>query len=128
MEDDYGEETTQQQSDESDDAMMKEVIMKMNPTQIKEKLLDLLPRMTGTKEEFTLVEAYVNALEDKFIPPQTLDFLNLAMVGEWQFLFTTNQLGRPSPKLRLTELVQKVDVKGLSGKLINKVRLSEIRF
>ncbi len=108
----------------NDDTMMNELILKMNPTQIKEKLLDLLPRMTGTPEEFKYVEAYVNALEEKFIAPQTLDFLNLAMVGEWQFLFTTNQLGRPSPKLRLTELIQKVEVDGLEGKLTNQVCLS----
>lgn len=105
----------------NDNNNINETIMKMNPTQIKEKLLNLLPRMTGTKEEFQLVEAYVNALEAKFIPPQTLDFLNLAMFGEWQFLFTSNQLGRPSPKLRLTELIQKVEVDGLGGKLINQV-------
>ena len=108
-------------NDDDDDAMMNELIMKMKPTQIKEKLLDLLPRMTGTAEEFRYVETYVNALEDKFIAPQTLDFLNLAMVGEWQFLFTTNQLGRPSPRLRLTELVQSIEVDGLEGKLTNRV-------
>lgn len=104
-----------------DDTEIKARILKMNPTQIKEKLLDLLPRMKGTKEEFKYVEAYINALEDKFIPPQTLDFLNLAMVGEWQFLFTSNQLGRPSPKLRLTELVQKIEVNGFDGKMTNRV-------
>lgn len=113
--------TTTTSDNENDDISSKESIMKMNPTQIKEKILDLLPRMTGTSEEFRLVEDYINALEDKFIPPQTLDFLNLAMVGEWQFLFTSNQLGRPSPKLRLTELIQKVEVDGFDGKLTNKV-------
>lgn len=107
-------------STEENEDIMKELIMKMKPTQIKEKLLDLLPRMTGTAEEFATVESYVNALEDKFVPPQTLDFLNLAMVGEWQFLFTTNQLGRPSPRLRLTELIQKIEVSGFDGKLTNK--------
>lgn len=92
--------------------------------EVKEELLDLLPRMTGTEEEFSKVESYVNALEDKFIAPQTLDFLNLAMAGEWQFLFTTNQLGRPSPVLRLTELVQKVDVNGLKGDVITQASWS----
>jgi hypothetical protein len=92
----------------------------MRPDEIKELLLDLLPRMTGTSEEFKKVEDYVNALEDKFLPPQTLGFLNLAMAGEWQFLFTTNQLGRPSPLLRLTELIQKVDINGLEGKIVNQ--------
>jgi hypothetical protein len=104
---------------DDDEEVMKALILKMKPTQLKKKLLDLLPRMTGTKEEFKQVELYVNALEDKFVPPQTLDFLNLAMIGEWQFLFT-NQLGRPSPKLRLTELVQKIEVDGFDGKITNK--------
>ena len=108
---------------DDDEEVMKELILKMKPTQLKEKLLDLLPRMTGTKEEFKLVELYVNALEAKFVAPQTLDFLNLAMIGEWQFLFTTNQLGRPSPKLRLTELVQKIEVNGLDGKVTNQVSM-----
>ncbi len=88
--------------------------------EIKVLLLDLLPRMKGTKEEFRLVEAYVNALEDSYVPPQTLDFLNLAMSGEWQFLFTTNQLKRPSLSLRLTELTQKLESNGLKGKIINQ--------
>lgn len=87
--------------------------------EVKEALLDLIPRMTGTEEEFRKVESYINALEDKFLPPQTLGFLNLAMAGDWQFLFTSNQLGRPSPLLRLTELVQTVGVQGLKGKLVN---------
>ena len=89
----------------------------MRPDEVKELLLELVPRMTGTPEEFRKVEEYVNALEEKFMPPQTLGFLNLAMAGDWQFLFTTNQLGRPSPLLRLTELVQNVSIDGLKGKL-----------
>jgi len=95
-------------------------VRSMRAEEVKELLLDLLPRMTGTPEEFAVVESYVNALEDKFIAPQTLDFLNLAMAGEWQFLFTTNQLGRPSPSLRLTELIQKVNVNGLHGEVVNQ--------
>lgn len=87
--------------------------------EVKEALLELIPRMTGTEEEFRKVESYINALEDKFLPPQTLGFLNMAMAGDWQFLFTSNQLGRPSSLLRLTELVQTVGVQGLKGKLVN---------
>ena len=112
---------------DDDEEVMKALILKMKPTQLKEKLLDLLPRMTGSPEEFKLVELYVNAIEDKFVPPQTLDFLNLAMIGEWQFLFTTNQLGRPSPKLRLTELVQKIEVNGFDGKITNMVSIFAFR-
>lgn len=94
--------------------------MTMKAEDVKRLLLDLLPSMTGTPEEFRLVETYVNALEEKYAPPQTLDFLNLAMAGEWQFLFTTNQLGRPSPFLRMTELVQNVQVDGLNGMVVNQ--------
>jgi PAP_fibrillin. len=94
--------------------------MTMKAEDVKRLLLDLLPSMTGTPEEFRLVETYVNALEEKYVPPQTLDFLNLAMAGEWQFLFTTNQLGRPSPFLRMTELVQNVQVDGLNGMVVNQ--------
>jgi hypothetical protein len=56
--------------------------------QVKTKLLDLLPKMMGTPDDFKLVETYVNALEDKYAPPQTLDFLNLAMGGDWQLVRT----------------------------------------
>lgn len=95
-------------------------LMNQRPDQIKDLLLELLPRMTGTAEEFKKVEDYVNALEEKYLPPTTLGFLNIAMAGEWQFLFTTNQLGNPSPFLRLTELVQTVKVNGLEGTLTNQ--------
>lgn len=117
MEDDY---------DDDDEETIQQEISKLNPTEIKSKLLDLLPRMTGTPSEFKYVESYVNALEEKYIQPHTLDFLNLAMIGEWQFLFTTDQLGRPSRKLMLTELVQKVEVDGLKGTVTNKVSVLNV--
>ena len=85
----------------------------------KQALIDLIPRMTGKEEEYRAVERYVNLLEEKFSPVQTLDFLNLAMTGEWQLLFSTNLTGRPNRKLRLRELVQKIEADGLSGSLTN---------
>ena len=100
---------------------LKEEAMAMTPAQLKEKLLDLIPKMMGKPDEFRLVESYVNALEDKFVPPQTLGFLNMAMIGDWQFLFTTNQIGRPSPNLRLTELLQRIECSNFDGKLTNEV-------
>ena len=100
---------------------LKEEAMAQTPLQLKANLLDLIPKMMGKPEEFRLVESYVNALEDKFVPPQTLGFLNMAMVGDWQFLFTTNQMGRPSPNLRLTELLQRIECKNFDGKLTNEV-------
>lgn len=52
----------------------------------KKQLIDLIPRMTGNEEEYRAVEAYVNLLEDKYSPVQTIDFLNLAMDGDWQLV------------------------------------------
>ena len=128
MEDDYDDDDVdvdnKDQQKINDQETIQQEISKSTPTEIKSKLLDLLPRMTGTPTEFKYVESYVNALEEKYIQPHTLDFLNLAMIGEWQFLFTTDQLGRPSMKLRLTELVQKVEVDGLKGILTNQVSVS----
>ena len=92
----------------------------MNAMQVKEKLLDLLPRMTGTPEESRLVEAYVNTLEGKYTPVQTLDFLNLAMCGEWQLLFSTNFAGGPKPNFRLRELFQRVETNNLEGSVTNE--------
>ena len=92
----------------------------MNAMQVKEKLLDLLPRMTGTPEESRLVEAYVNTLEGKYTPVQTLDFLNLAMCGDWQLLFSTNFAGGPKPNFRLRELFQRVEANDLEGSVTNE--------
>jgi hypothetical protein len=104
------------------DAEKERTLDDMRPDEIKKLLLDLLPRMTGTREEFRLVENYVNAIEAKYVQPQTLGFLNMAIAGEWQFLFTTNQLGNPSPSLRLSELVQTVSVNDLEGKVVNSAK------
>jgi len=89
--------------------------------QIKSELLDLLPRMTGQDDEFRRVEQLVNALEEKYVPAQTLDFLNLALQGRWQLLFSTNlAAGRPHPlKFRLRELVQQIECQKLEGKIHN---------
>jgi hypothetical protein len=91
----------------------------MSVQQVKDQLLELLPRMTGTEDEFRAVEKYVNILEDKYAPPQTLDFLNLAMGGEWQLLFSTTLKGGPRPNFRLKELVQTLLPNGLDGTVTN---------
>jgi len=85
----------------------------------KKQLIDLIPRMTGKDEEYRAVEAYINLLEDKYSPVQTIDFLNLAMAGDWQLLFSTNLIGSSSRKLRLRELVQRIEPAGFSGSLTN---------
>lgn len=67
-------------------------VAKLSPTEVKSRLLELLPSMMGTDSEFRLVESYVNALEDAYVPAQTIDFLNLCMAGEWQLVRLTNTL------------------------------------
>ncbi len=85
----------------------------------KTALIELVPRMTGIDSEYRAVESYINLLEEKYSPVQTLDFLNLAMAGEWQLLFSTNLLGRPNRRLRLRELVQRIETNGFDGSLTN---------
>mmetsp|Transcript_14867 Transcript_14867/g.28537 ORF Transcript_14867/g.28537 Transcript_14867/m.28537 type:complete len:272 (-) Transcript_14867:153-968(-) len=94
----------------------------LSPNEIKSRLLDLLPRMTGKAEEFRDIESYVNALEDKYVPVQTLGFLNMATEGDWQLLFSTNRLGVPNTKLRLRELKQCIATDNLKGSLTNIAR------
>jgi hypothetical protein len=91
----------------------------MSVLDIKQELLDLLPRMTGTKEEFAKVESYINELEAKYAAPQTLDFLNLAMGGPWQLLFSTNLRRGPRSNFRLKELVQRIEPNKLQGTVVN---------
>ena len=85
----------------------------------KTALIELVPRMTGIDSEYRAVESYINLLEEKYSPVQTLDFLNLAMAGDWQLLFSTNLLGRPNRRLRLRELVQRIETNGFDGSLTN---------
>lgn len=92
----------------------------MDTMEIKSRLLYLLPRMIGTPEEYNRVESYVNTLEDRYTPVQTLDFLNLAMSGEWQLLFSTNIGGSPLPNFRLRELCQRIESNDLNGTIVNE--------
>jgi hypothetical protein len=91
----------------------------LDTMEIKRRLLDLVPRMMGTEEDYRMVEAYVNTLEERFTPVQTLQFFNMATDGEWQLLFSTNLSGRPRPNFRLRELFQKVESENLNGTVIN---------
>lgn len=91
----------------------------LETTEIKNRLLDLLPKMTGTPEEFKAVETYVNTLEERYSPVQTIDFLNMAMTGEWQLLFSTGLSKGPKPNFRLRELLQRVETKGFEGNITN---------
>lgn len=106
--------------DEQKDGEETEDLSTMDTMEIKSRLLDLLPRMKGTPEEYHSVESYVNALEDRYVPVQTLDFLNLAMSGEWQLLFSTNIGGNPRPNFRLRELFQRIECNDMNGTIVNE--------
>eukprot|EP00980_Cylindrotheca_fusiformis_P031390 scaffold26289_cov264-Cylindrotheca_fusiformis.AAC.1 len=96
----------------------------LETSEIKSRLLDLLPRMKGSSAEFREVETLVNALEAGFTPVQTLDFLNLAMAGDWQLLFSTNLAGGQKPNFRLREMFQRVESKSATsfeGRVSNEV-------
>ncbi|GKY92152.1 hypothetical protein MPSEU_000186500 [Mayamaea pseudoterrestris] len=91
-----------------------------NLLQAKQDLLHLLPRMTGQADEFRRVEQLVNTLENQYQPAQTLQFLNFAMQGDWQLLFSTNLAGLPmmNPNIfRLREQYQRAACNGLEGTL-----------
>lgn len=90
-----------------------------------------------------LVESNINYLESIYSPVQTIDFLNLVLVGEWKLLFSTNLL-LPPPHLRraaalqsstttlmddggeeerrrleLVNIMQKIEADGYNGSLTN---------
>jgi hypothetical protein len=89
---------------------------KSSPLKAKKQLLDLVPHMTGRDYEFRQVEDLVNTLEASYMPAQTLSFLNLAIQGEWQLLFSTNISGTPnSAKFRLREVLQTITTNKLHG-------------
>jgi len=110
---------TTEENSHIDDEPDNDIIDALSADEAKRALTDLVPRMTGSDEDYRAVESYVNLLENKYSSIQTLDFLNLAMAGEWQLLFSTNLMGRPNRRLRLTELVQKIEADGFGGRLIN---------
>lgn len=91
----------------------------LDTMEVKRRLLDLVPRMTGTRDEFRQVEMYVNTLEARYMPVQTLEFLNLALSGEWQLLFSTNLLGGRKPYFRLRKLCQQIEAEASKGSIIN---------
>lgn len=96
----------------------------LDTLEVKDKLLDLLPRMTGTQEEFRQVELLVNLLEERFSPVQTLEFFNMATSGEWQLLFSTNISSRSKQNFRLREMCQRVEsnsAASLEGIMSNEV-------
>jgi hypothetical protein len=101
-----------------EDSFMTE-LEKLDTMEVKRRLLDLVPRMMGTTEDFRKVEAYVNKLEERYTPVQTLEFLNMILDGEWQLLFSTNLSGGPKPNFRLRELCQNIQTNDLNGSITN---------
>eukprot|EP00529_Nitzschia_sp_RCC80_P040928 CAMPEP_0113454722 /NCGR_PEP_ID=MMETSP0014_2-20120614/8010_1 /TAXON_ID=2857 /ORGANISM="Nitzschia sp." /LENGTH=298 /DNA_ID=CAMNT_0000346137 /DNA_START=230 /DNA_END=1126 /DNA_ORIENTATION=+ /assembly_acc=CAM_ASM_000159 len=107
------------EENENDDPLMVE-LEDVDTMEVKRRLLDLVPKMMGTADEFKQVEAYVNTLEQRYQSIQTLDFLNLALEGEWQLLFSTNLSNvRPKPYFRLRELCQNIQTDNLQGSIAN---------
>lgn len=88
----------------------------LDTLEVKKRLLDLLPRMTGSSTELREVETLVNTLEDRHKPVLTLDFLNLAMTGEWELLFSTSLSSRPQQTFRITEMLQRVESLSMNSK------------
>jgi len=130
---DRGDEQTNIIALRSDDNNNGRIVPAADVDEAKSALMGLLvpPRMvkgSGNEYEHRMVEKYVNLLEGRYVPVVTLDFLNLAMSGEWQLLFSTNlsSSGRTNAKrLRLRELVQRIEPTangGLDGKLTNVAR------
>lgn len=116
-------ETLVHSSDSFDDELGEDAqigLSNLDAMEIKRRLIDLLPRMMGTPKEFKTVESYVNALEERYTPVQTLGFLNLAMSGDWQLLFSTNLSGLPKPNFRLRELYQRIEASDFSGNITNE--------
>jgi len=103
-----------------ENANIKNEVKKLSSiSEIKSRLIEIIPRCTGKREELETISVLVNALEEKYTPMLTLDFLNLAMEGDWQLLFTTNQLGIPLRNLRLRELYQRIEPNIASGRILN---------
>ena len=65
---------------------LEEEFEKLSTEELKSRLLNILPKMTGKPEENEIVSALVNTLEAKYEPVATLDFFNMAMMGEWQLV------------------------------------------
>jgi len=96
------------ESQEDDKSSSDDNIISITAEEAKQQLLNLIPKMTGTEEEYSLIQSYVNLLEEQYSPIQTIDFLNLAIMGEWQLLFSTNVMPIPRKNLRLRELIQNI--------------------
>ena len=94
-------------------------IEELTADEAKRELVDLISRIQGSEEEYRAIQDLVNFLEAEYVAVQTLDFLNMAIAGDWQLLFSTNLLGRPARKLRLREMIQRVQPDKLNGTLTN---------
>lgn len=90
--------------------------------ELKDRLMFLLSRTAGKKDDNDEISTIVNTLESKYKPVETLEFFNMAMAGDWQLMFSTNRLGTPDVKLRLRELIQRIQpdkTKSKQGKITN---------
>jgi hypothetical protein len=93
---------------------------------LKIQLLDTvvaMAQLNPTHFKFT-VETSINLLEEKYVSPLTLDFLNMILAGEWVFLFSTNYpQSRIHRQMRIQEISSTVQTQDLKGHVLHRVRL-----
>merc|ERR1719469_422554 len=54
--------------------------------EVKSLLLTILQKSSIMKKDLVYISDLVNVLEQKYVPVQTLEFLNFAIAGEWEMV------------------------------------------
>jgi len=88
--------------------------------ELKTKLIKTILSMSQTNPtQFKVtVETCINTLEQKYIPPLTLDFFNMIMSGEWLFLLSTHDSQiRMNRRIRIMDLSQTMETHQLKGQV-----------
>jgi len=81
---------------------------------------ELVHELTHVADDYQLITDLVGAVEGKYVSVRTSSFLNLVNAGSWQLLFTTNQLQRISPQIRLRGFIQEINAETeVSGAIVN---------
>lgn len=112
-------ETIAESSPKKEEEVTAEMLGIENGTEgAKHELLQIIPKMTGKDPAQNLrVETLINYLESQYQQCHTIDFFNLAVGGEWQFVFSTNLKNGISRDLRLTSFKQVIEGEGYQGKV-----------
>lgn len=99
---------------------------KMPLLEVKKRLVELVSKINAvpaSAEDLQLLQDYINVMEDRYEPAQTLDFLNLAMGGTWQMVFSTSSMNRNNENnFRLRDMDQKLETNELQGFITNTVQ------